>query len=384
MKVLLILNEAPLPFSSAASRWYYSLITSLEKQSNVELTLIAGCQHAEAVAEAEKLYPNGKFFLYPNKKGRLSTILRPFSYSISDEMKLAVSEYSKKVDLIHVEQTFAAWACTDIDNRHLLSIHYLSRIDLVEAETVNLKDWIIVKLMMITEKRLIKKFVHLKTCSERLSNFLRNNDQVDNVTNFPFAIDIEKYNFLSDANRKRTNTITIIANMGWYPGKSAALNMFNHIWPLIKLEKKDLKLRIVGWNAKKVLSNYLNLEDVEILENVPDIREYFYNADALFYFPSKGSGIKIKVQEAMLFGLPVITNSEGAEGLNLIDGIHGVVDDNVASIIEKSIKLLQSPDLQNNLRRNARKLIEDTCNVETVIHKQMELYHSILKRNVDE
>lgn len=384
MKVLIILNEAPLPFSSAASRWYYSLLTGLEANPNIQLNLISACQNQEMLEKASSLFPSGHFYLYPKRTGvmsKIKSIIMPFSYNISTEMKIKVDEISPKVDVIHIEQTFASWACDEISQKHVLSVHYLARIDLENSQPINFKDWLIVKMMMMTEKRLLKKFNHIKTCSLRIANYIQANDKKIVCSYFPFAIDVTRYKFLSSLERKKTNTISLIANMGWYPGKSAALNLLNDIWPKLKLKYPDLKLRIVGWNARIVLKAFLDQVDVEILENVPKIEEYFYDSDLLVYYPEKGSGIKIKIQEAMLYGTPVATNSEGAEGLDIEDGVHAIVDDDIEKFISKIEIAIQSEELQEKMRVNARKLIENSCSINFIIDKQTELYRKIMQAN---
>lgn len=387
MKVLIVLNEAPLPFSSAASRWYYSLLTGLNRFPGIELNLIAACQNIELLNNSKELFPWGNFYLYPVRAGLTSkakTIIMPFSYNISNEMQAKVDQLSAVSDIVHIEQTFAAWACRHIDRKHILSVHYLSRIDLENSKPVNFKDWFIVKMMMYTEKRLIRKFTNIKTCSLRLAQFIENQDNKEKVSYFPFSIDIDKYKYLQAGDRVKTNTITLIANMGWYPGKSAAVNLLKFIWPTLKGRNTHLRLRIVGWNARKVLSEYLNLDDVEILENVPNIEEYFYNSDLLIYYPEKGSGIKIKVQEAMLLGTPVATNTEGAEGIDLIDGVHAIVDDELSSFINKVEALTNSFELQEKMRSTARTHIENICSIEKVIASQIELYEQVIKGKCNE
>ena len=59
----------------------------------------------------------------------------------------------------------------------------------------------------------------------------------------------------------------------------------------------------------------MNLPDVSIEENVPDIRPYFERSSVFLYPPARGSGMKIKVLEAMAFGMPLVTTEHGAEGM---------------------------------------------------------------------
>ena len=140
------------------------------------------------------------------------------------------------------------------------------------------------------------------------------------------------------------------------------------------------KCRIVGWSARSVLKEFLNLEDVEIIENVPDIQPYFNEASLLLYAPARGSGMKIKIQEAMLFGVPVVTTSEGAEGLPLEDMVHcGLADDDEV-LVERALEILQSTHLQENLRKNARTLILECCHPKRTVDEIEAFYREIVQQ----
>ncbi len=109
--------------------------------------------------------------------------------------------------------------------------------------------------------------------------------------------------------------MSLIGAMNWYPGYSAGLRLLTRLWPEIKRRVPAARLQIVGWSARSAFRDSLGLPDVEIAENVPDTRPYFERTGVLLYAPSRGSGMKIKVLEAMGFGVPVVTTSEGVEGI---------------------------------------------------------------------
>ncbi|HEY2857559.1 MAG TPA: glycosyltransferase, partial [Terracidiphilus sp.] len=106
---------------------------------------------------------------------------------------------------------------------------------------------------------------------------------------------------------------------------------------------------------------YLDLPDVTISENVPEMRPYFERAGVMLYAPGRGSGMKIKILEAMALGVPVVTTSEGVEGIPAVDSEHAGICENDAGLIERTINLLKDPLLQNRQRRAARQLLERHC-----------------------
>lgn len=380
MKIMLILNEAPLPYSGAASRWYYILCKELIKRE-IDLDLYISCSSEDQRNKVLELFPFSQVFLYEKRKTlfeRFSSLLRPFSYTIPKDMREAIAvRFNDDYDVIHVEQSFATWALPRVDSRCLLSVHYLANIDLKEAKINSFKDLFIIPMMKRTERRMIEKYKHIKSCSLNIEKTIQSWFPQKNYQHFPFAIDINEYKYLEKKDRRPSDYITLIASMGWYPGRSAAENLINQIWPSLKKLNPKMKLRIVGWGARSVLVKYLHLPDVEILENVPDIKKYFYEASLLVYTPDAGSGVKIKVQEAMLLGTPVVTNFSGVEGLMIEDQQEVLVSKDSEHAIQLVHHLFNNVSLQEKIRLSARLNIEKTCHSDLIIDQLINFYSQI-------
>ena len=383
--VLIVLNEAPLPFSGAASRWYHILIQGLEKRG-VNFTIVGSCKKYEEKVELEKKYPQSFFYLHDHHKKNLfqkiKTLFRPFSYTAPKEMREKIKSLDlNSFNVVHVEQVFATYAFDKIPKHAFVSVHYLASLDQANVETFGLRDKLISWLMKYTEKKLLKNYGFVKTCSQEIEEKIRSWYPEKKYSHFPFAIDPSQYNFVPDEVRPKGKNVLLVASMNWLPGKTAAINLIERIWPLIKANNPQAILRIVGFDARTVLLNYLNEKQIEIYENVPDVFPYFEQANILVYFPNAGSGVKIKIQESMLIGIPVITNQFGAEGLNLQHLEHCMLANNEFEAAKWSHQLLNDFELQNNIRKKARAFIESECSEEKIISKIELIYLEIGKNN---
>lgn len=181
------------------------------------------------------------------------------------------------------------------------------------------------------------------------------------ITTVPVGIDASLYEYIPDDRRSTEPILTLIGSMNWYPGYSAAIRLLTRLWPEIKRRVPAARLQIVGWKARERLGEYLDLADVNIEENVPETRPYFEKTSVFLYAPSRGSGMKIKILEAMGFGIPIVTTREGVEGLPAVDGVHAGVCEDDAGLIERAVSLLQDPERQNRQRLEARRLLESHC-----------------------
>ncbi len=172
----------------------------------------------------------------------------------------------------------------------------------------------------------------------------------------------------------------MIASMGWYPGRSAALNLLTEIYPAIQLKRPDCELKLAGWNARKELSSFIGQNKVHILENIPDVEDFFKSLTVFVYIPSRGSGMKIKVIEAMLYGIPVVTTREGLEGLPAEHCEHALIVESNAEAAQGALRLLDDPGLRRKLSQNARKMVTLHCHRDTVMEKVESLYQSIIQK----
>jgi glycosyltransferase involved in cell wall biosynthesis len=72
-----------------------------------------------------------------------------------------------------------------------------------------------------------------------------------------------------------------------------------------------------------------------------------------------GSGMKVKVLDAMARGMPIVTTSVGAEGIDMEHGKHLLVADNPDDMANEVDRLLTDPDLWQRLQVNSRALIRE-------------------------
>jgi glycosyltransferase involved in cell wall biosynthesis len=98
----------------------------------------------------------------------------------------------------------------------------------------------------------------------------------------------------------------------------------------------------------------------------------------LLYAPARGSGMKIKILEAMSFGVPVVTTSEGVEGIPARDGIEAGVCEDDAGLIERTVTLLEDPARQNRQRAAARALVETHCGPEPTLDRIEKIHEAML------
>lgn len=125
-------------------------------------------------------------------------------------------------------------------------------------------------------------------------------------------------------------------------------------WPVIRAERPELKLTVVGMAPPPTLIARLASLGIALHANVPSVVPFYEACDAVISPIFLGGGTRIKLLEAMALGRPIVTTSVGAEGLDLVAGEHAVIVDDMADFAREMIRLSQSPSERARLVRNAR------------------------------
>lgn len=386
-RVILVMIEPPLPFGNAAGRWLYVLLKGLVERGH-EVVAFAACAKPEEIAKSRALFPAPDYDLrlypFPVREGlgaKLETALRPHSFMFGPEFRRDLdAELAKGCDILHLEQLWSGWLALDHPDRALVSVHYLLGIDLGEFRPKTWRGRLEQGLAFRAERKLIRRLKHFRACSDRIAAPIAEAHPGAEVDVVPFGLDSTLYGFIPEARRGDEQVLSLIGSMNWYPGLSAAIRLLTRLWPEIKRKVPGAKLQIVGWAARSALRDYLDLPDVTIAEDVPEIQPYFDRTSVLLYAPVRGSGMKMKVLESMAFGVPVVTTTEGVEGIPALDGVHAGVADDDAGLIERTVALLLDPARQERQRVEARRLLESHCGPEATVSAIERIYDRMLAR----
>jgi polysaccharide biosynthesis protein PslH len=389
LRVVVVMVEPPLPFGTAAARWYYVLLRGLVERGH-RVTAFAVCSNAADVEKAAAMFPAPQYDLHchpiENRNGvaaKFETIRRPHSHLFRDGVRRELSDVLRRgYDVLHLETLWSGWTALDVDPATVLvNLHYLYAIDDANSTFVDIRTGLHRALRQRAERNLLRRFGTIAAITPRLESAARNitAGKVP-VYSFPFAIDSTLYRFVPAAERPSRHVVSLIGSMNWRPSHSAAIRLLTRLWPGIKQQLPDAKLRIVGWRARSALREYVDLPDVEIIEDVPDIAPYFKDSSVLVHAADDASGIKVKIVEAMAFGVPVVTNTEGIEGLPVRDGVHLIVSDNDRAIIERTVALLRDVPEQERMRGAARELIETQCSPSRALDAVESCYQDITAR----
>jgi glycosyltransferase involved in cell wall biosynthesis len=79
-----------------------------------------------------------------------------------------------------------------------------------------------------------------------------------------------------------------------------------------------------------------------------------------------GGGTRLKILESMALGTPVVSTTKGAEGLDVIPGIHILIADDPGEFAAQTIRLLNDSELRQSLSVNATRFVKENYEWEMI------------------
>lgn len=96
----------------------------------------------------------------------------------------------------------------------------------------------------------------------------------------------------------------------------------------------DVQVRIVGKGMEKLKDAPWLTPDIEVVANAPDLRPLFEEADIMVLPIFKGSGMKVKTCESLMYGKHIIGTQEAWEGYELDYGRAGARCESATEFVE--------------------------------------------------
>lgn len=151
-------------------------------------------------------------------------------------------------------------------------------------------------------------------------------------------------------------TIGFLGDMSYPPNVSAALRLANLIFPRVRRELRNTELLIIGRNPVPEI-RCLQSDAITITGEVQDIWAFIARV-TVFAFPMmEGAGLQNKILEAMYAGVPVVSTSLAARGLEAVHATHLQIADSDEKIAAELLRLLSDQAFAAGLSERAANFV---------------------------
>lgn len=224
------------------------------------------------------------------------------------------------------------------------------------------------------EQKLVNKYDIIIPLSEIDANFFKINGNTKPIHVCPFGVNIKENRF------KIINNFDIffIGSLDWKPNIDGLEWFLNNVWKEIKEKSPYLNFYIAGRNPSKKIKQLIKKSKAEYVGEVEDSSE-FINKHKIMIVPLfAGSGIRVKIIEAMLFGKIIITTPIGIEGIPAEHMKNIIIAENKDEFITYLDKILHDKNIANTISINAIEFIKNHYDNNKLINELIEFYRQCL------
>ena len=162
-------------------------------------------------------------------------------------------------------------------------------------------------------------------------------------------------------------TVMFSGQMSYGPNEDGARFLLDDIWPLVQRCLPGVKCWFVGAKPPGWLVSRGHKDpSIEVTGMVETMVPYLRKA-SVFLCPLRvGTGVRIKLLEAMAAECPIVTTSIGYRGIKAVPGRHVVVADTAQEFAEAVVTLLSNPQQAHAIAKQAYCFVCDNYDLEVV------------------
>lgn len=401
MKILQLCHKTPLPAIDGGCIAINNITQCLlDSGMDVKVVAVATPKHPFMVSAFSKSYLEKTRFesVYidttPHKIEALKTLFTGNSYQISRFYhKIMVNKLtqilkSETFDIIHIESIYMAPYIPLI--RKYSKAKILMRLHNIEHQiwerlsenehnpVMKLAYKVNAHQLRRVERKILQEVDGYMSISEPDYQYFH--DTMPNVPGvvIPFGINVDNYD-MEDDDYIATDHPSLfhLGSMNWSPNVEGIEWFLDEVWPDILTAHPDLTFTLAGHDIPDSIRNRQD-KNVTVVGAVPDANEFMMDHDIMVVPLLSGSGIRIKIVEAMALGRVVITTSIGAEGLDVQDGKHLFIANTPEEFVAVVNKCVSMPDICSIISENAQHYISVNHNNAVIAQKIIDFYQKII------
>ncbi|MBP3764047.1 MAG: glycosyltransferase [Bacteroidales bacterium] len=170
-----------------------------------------------------------------------------------------------------------------------------------------------------------------------------------------------------------------IGAMDWMPNRESIKWLLDEVWPLVHAQVPQAKLYLAG---RKMPEQWMqsHIEGVTVVGEVDDAMQFIGSKKINVVPLLSGSGIRVKIIEAMSAGKAVVTTTVGAQGIDYTDGVNILIADTPQEFADRIKRCLQDDAFCRQVGQAAARLIAEQYDIDTLTGQLLEFYNERIEK----
>ncbi len=392
MKVLFLSHLFPLPLDSGGKiKSYYTLRALAERHRVMILSFVRSEEEAglapelEAMCEGVRVVPlaRGKARQVADLVGSLVggksfIVTRDYREEMREAFQRALDSF--RPDVVHIDHLqmaqfvdFSGPYKTVLDQHnveHLIIKRIAETSGSAAMRMYARVEW--PKLRRFEMECCRRSDLVLAVSEEDKATFLKLDPELTNLETVPIGVDTDYFQPVERV--AGSVNILSIGTMYWPPNVESMLHFAGEILPVVKREMPECTLTIAGQKPVESIKALARDPAIRVTGYVDDVRQVARDCGVFIVPLRSGSGVRVKILNALAMGLPVVSTPIGAEGLDVVSGEHLLLADGPADFAEAVVRVLRDTELAATLGRNGRELVCKRYSWESVGSRLLDIY----------
>ncbi len=390
-RILQILNRVPFPLKDGGSIGYYNYTKGYHD---------AGCEVTVAALNTSKHYVKklpkeltdiATWHTFDintniNTVAALRNLLfskasynieRFYNKQFSQQLINLVSE--NKFDVVIFESLFVAQYIKDIYphcksllvlREHNIEYEIWQKLAGKEKNPLKQKYFsVLAKRLFEFEKNVLNEFDVLTTVTKEDAQHLKNLSCIKPIFASPVGVEAEA----KVEAKIEKGVIGFLGSLEWLPNQEGVEWFAENVWQLIKNNAAIKRCEIAGRNMPAGFRRF-NDEKLKMIGEVDNARQFIENKQLMIVPLLSGSGIRVKILEAMALGKTIVCTQLARQGIEAENGVHLLQADSPRAFADAILKCLNDENLCKQIGENARKLVEEKYDNKKIIDNIIQFY----------
>ena len=403
MNIVILTHYLPYPLTSGGAQAQYNMIDQLRSRHNITLVFNEGSGNTiQAMKQLQALWPEVKIVAYryyrqlscwrfvrdkiirgllvkfapKSRMLKIDRILKPYGQWFSDDQIRFTHKIIKdaKADLVQVEFFqcigWSHYLPSDIKKVFVHhEVNFIRNERFLKDFNLSAKEKEAMARMKQYEIDSLNKYDHIITLTDTDCKILQNHNVTTPISVSSAAVSSKPLPYCEWKGK-----IIFIGSYAHIPNREGMDWFVNQVAPALT---DDTQVDIIGALWPPEYNDRFGHVQLHSLGFVDDLTKVAYG-NIMIVPLLTGSGMRMKILEAMAMSMPVITTTVGVEGIPLVDGESCLIADTPEAFAQAIKKLSEDAVLRSKLGKAANQVFMDAYSPQQLAKVREKIYYQIV------